>query len=243
MAVEKLDGALADGRLLQVALRDQSKFTSAVQPAPSPVPALQSSPAVAAPAANKRELFPAIPSGPKAQQQQRTNSGRELLQPAQTQQPASRRAPVAAPSLQSRLMSAAELKALQRQQARTAAAARVVPGMPTGPKGTVATPASSHSMALAKRITLPLSMRLSDQAKQTGCVCAWRCPYPTVLGLTPLLSPCEQPDAEQEEKGKGKGKEGQRNGSRLGPSRKSVVPLLLLCSCSVLKVYPSDTVA
>lgn len=65
-------------------------------------------------------------------------------------------------------MSASELKTLQRQQARAAVAAKVVPGVPKGPKGTIATPA--NSLPLAKRIALPLAMRLSEEAKKNGCV-------------------------------------------------------------------------
>jgi hypothetical protein len=170
LAIEKLDGALADGRLLQVSLRDVSKFnpSSLSKPLVSPLPATQPA---AAPATPQRELMPTIPSGPRAQQQPRANNGRELLHPknvqAQQQRPHSNQNMASVvPSLQSRLMSAAELKTFQRQQARSAAKATVVPGVPTGPKGTVSTPATS--IPLAKRITLPLAMRLSEEAKKNG---------------------------------------------------------------------------
>ncbi|UZJ53131.1 hypothetical protein CBS101457_002451 [Exobasidium rhododendri] len=179
-AIEKLDGALADGRLLQVSLRDPNKFNTISQAVLPPV-AVQVVSAPAAAPIHQRELMPTIPSGPRAQQHS-ANGGRELLQPNIKQQqqqqyiveqPHARQrsqivAPVvaAAPSLHSRLMSVNELKTLQRQQARAAIVGKVVPGVPKGPKGTVSTPATS--VPLAKRIALPLAMRLSEEAKKSG---------------------------------------------------------------------------
>lgn len=175
IAIEKLDGALADGRLLQVTLRDANKFGTHKPTAPIAAPFEVQTPPIAATPAN-RELFPTIPSGPKAQQQGMQNG---QPRPQQAHQAASisrgpkpSKAPVAAApvnSLQSRMMSAAELKTLQKQQARAAAIRpKSIPGVPTGPKGTVATPATTAAIPLSKRITLPLAMRLSEEARKNG---------------------------------------------------------------------------
>jgi len=167
-AIERLDGALADGRILQVTYREASKFTAPSNVAQPSIPRAQTPPAAVAP---HRELMPAVPSAPRAQQQQQQQSqarnGRELLSAKPQQQKA---APAPAASLQSRMMTAAELKTLQKQQARAAPANRLMPGVPKGPKGTVATPATTAAVPLAKRITLPLAMRLSAEAKMNGCV-------------------------------------------------------------------------
>lgn len=80
------------------------------------------------------------------------------------------KAPIPDQSLQSRLMTAAELKALQKQQAKAAAVRKVVPAVPTEPKGTISTPATNVAIPLAKRITLPLAMRLNEEAKKNGYV-------------------------------------------------------------------------
>jgi hypothetical protein len=115
--------------------------------------------------------MPTIPSAPRSQQQQQqqpqARNGRELL----TAKPQQKKlVPAPSASLQSRMMTAAELKTLQKQQARAAPANRLMPGVPKGPKGTVATPATTAAVPLAKRITLPLAMRLSAEAKINGCV-------------------------------------------------------------------------
>lgn len=118
--------------------------------------------------------MPSIPSGPRSQQQQQLQqqqpqlrNGRELLN-AKPQQ----KAAIVAPSLQSRLMTPAQLKALQKQQAR---AAQSLTGVPKGPKGAVAVPGGPSAVPLAKRITLPLAMRLSAEAKKNGCVPLQQC--------------------------------------------------------------------
>lgn len=164
MAIEKLNGALADGRVLQVFVRDAPKR---VVPPPADAPA--AAPRAVPAAVRQRDLFEptADASGSKAAPSRAkvttATARRELLGGAngKARNNGSHAAGAAAspgPALQSRILSAQELQALSRQQGKIKHVHGASPNQ-----------ASAGSLALAKRIgSLPLAQRLAADAKNAG---------------------------------------------------------------------------
>lgn len=143
-AIDKLNGALADGRVLSVRLRDSvlnkpanasgSKASNPIQPPRAPARDLA---AAAAKQKNGKELLPEKAMVNKAGTKNASNP------------------------LGSRLMSATELKALSKKQAQQKKKAATPEGALSAPGFNQVSPSSA--VALSKRIgSLPLALRLAE---------------------------------------------------------------------------------
>lgn len=144
-AIDKLNGALADGQVLSVQRRDA-------------VPVKPAASSSAIPTGPRRELLASGGAGGPT-----PGKGRELLgngpQAGRKVAAGGMHKQAPAGNLHSRILSAAELKALAKKQEK---AKRVIPGVHQP---------SPASLALSQRIgSLPLAMRLSDTTAATGYV-------------------------------------------------------------------------